>query len=229
MGITARHIVQDIIEIASSGSTPNEFKIEEEQILYWVNQTRSKLISEAIKNRQTITDSWLQTIGCLELEQKDISDCCLVSLGCMGLKSKKQLPSTIETHIDNNIVSVTGLDGNPISKTNRFAAKYKQYNKYTGKNMGYFIKDNYLYVINDKIMQYVTVIGLFEDPSELKNFVDCSGNTCWSMDSDYPVTQKMASQITDIVLKTKVLPFMQFPADNKNDAANITSQPQAKE
>jgi len=70
MGITARHIIADIESIATSGIAPNEFRIEPEQILYWINQTRSMLISQAIKNRQNLSDAWMQTIGCLELEQR---------------------------------------------------------------------------------------------------------------------------------------------------------------
>lgn len=226
MATTARKIVADIRNIISSGSNPNEFKIEDEQILFWINEIRSMLISQAIQRKQDISDVWIQTLGCVELEQVDISDCCTVPIGCYGLRSIKQLPDTVETDRDNLILTVTGLDGTYISKVNRFSQKYKEFNKFTGNNKGWFIKDNYLHIVNDKILSMVTVQGIFEDPSDLRRFVDCSGVNCWNWDSNYPCSMKMASMITDIVVKTKALPFIQFPADNTNDAIN-TPQSQA--
>ena len=218
--LTANQLIYNLIELASSGSNPNEFRISEENVLFWINEVGGMLKAQEIAKKHDISDSWIQTLGCVELEQKDISDCCLVPIGCYGLKSIKQLPSAIEVDAILYYLSVTGLDGTTISKLNRYSQKYKKYSKYTGKNKGWFIKDNYLYIINDKVLKYVTVTGLFEDPSELSNFVDCSGESCWTMDSPYPISQKLVAQMNDIILKTKIIPFMQFKPDNTNDSSN---------
>lgn len=220
MALSANQLVYNLIELASSGSNPNEFRISEENVLFWINEVGGMLKAQEIAKKHDISDSWIQTLGCVELEQKDISDCCLVPIGCYGLKSIKQLPSAIEVDAILYYLSVTGLDGTTISKLNRYSQKYKKYSKYTGKNKGWFIKDNYLYIINDKVLKYVTVTGLFEDPSELSNFVDCSGESCWTMDSPYPISQKLVAQMNDIILKTKIIPFMQFKPDNTNDSSN---------
>ena len=126
MAITAQHLIADIRGIASSGGNPNEFKITDRQILYWVEQTRSLLISQSLAKKDDINDSWIQYIDCVELEQVDASTCCLVDTDCYVLRSKERIPSTIDTWKDNWIVSVTTIDGNMIPKSNPFKSKYQK-------------------------------------------------------------------------------------------------------
>lgn len=224
MAITANHLISDIRGIASSGGNPNEFKITDRQILYWVEQTRSLLISQSLAKKDDINDSWIQYIDCVELEQVDASTCCLVDSDCYVLRSKQRIPSTIDTWKDNWIVSVTTVDGNMIPKSNPFKSKYQKYNKYTSSDRGWYLKDDYLYVINDQLLTYVSVAGLFEFPSDLASFTTCEGSACWSYDSNYPISMSLATQVTDIVIKTKVNTFMNFPMDNSNNANNATPQ-----
>ena len=84
------------------------------------------------------------------------------------------------------------------------------------------VYENNLYVINEEFLELVEVAGLFESPSDLKRFADCGGNTCFTNDSNYPVSQTLATQITDIIVKTKIAPFMQSQMDNSNNASGAT-------
>jgi len=222
--ITAAHLIYDIQTIASSGSLPNEFNITEEQILYWVEQTRSNLIAQGLAKGDDINDSFIQYINCLELEQIDDSECCYAPSGCYVLRSIKQLPATIDTWEDNMIVSVSTMDGTSIPKSNPLKSKYQKYNKRTSRARSWFIKNDYLYIVNDILLQYVNVAGIFESPSDLSNFVSCDGDSCWTRDSKYPITLGLATMITDIIIKTKVTPFITFPADNTNNANALTPQ-----
>jgi hypothetical protein len=224
MAITANTLIYDILEIASSGGNSNEFKISKEQILYWIEQTRSLLISQSLNKHDDINDSWIQYIPCLQMELVDASECCSAPSGCMVLKSTKQLPSTIDSWKDNWIVSVSTIDGSMISKSNPFKSKYQQYNKYTGKTKSWYVKNDYLYIINDEFLELVEVAALFETPSDLKRFADCGGNSCFNNDSNYPVSLTLATQITDIIIKTKINPFMQSQMDNSNDASGQTQK-----
>lgn len=222
--MTVNQIISDIRNISSSGSNSVEFKIEDSQILFWCNEIRSMLISQAIQKRQDLTDSWIQAITCLQLEQVDASECCEITTDCYILKTIKQLPVTIETNNDNTIVRVTKADGSIIAKSNPFEAVYNKYNKYTGNKSNWYLKNNYLYITNNQLLESINVYGIFENPSDLSNYINCSNNACFGLDSNYPCSLKMASTITDIVLKTKVYPFLQLPADNKNDGANYSDQ-----
>ncbi len=222
MAITAAKLTYDIIEIASGGGLASEFTISQEQVLYWVEQTRAILIGQSLNKRDDLNDSWVQYINCLDLETVDASDCCDVPSDCILLKSVQQLPSTVDTWKDNWIVSVSTMDGSSIPKSNPIKQKYQQYNKYTKNNRSWYMKDNYLYIINEVFLEKVNVAGIFEFPSDLSRFVSCDGQACWTYDSNYPVSLSMASQITDIIVKTKITPFLNFPNDNSNNSNGLT-------
>lgn len=221
-------LISDIRNISTSGSNPVEFKIEDKQILFWCNEVRSTLISQAIQRRQDLSDVWIQSITCLQLEQVDASECCNIPIGCYILKSVKKIPTTIESWMDNTITKVTKPTGDIIAKSNGFETNYNKFNKYTGKTSNWYLKNDYLYITNEQLLETVNIYGIFEDPSNLSNFINCNNNTCFSINSEYPCSLKMSEQITDIVLKTRIYPYLQLPADNTNDGANINQQPNTK-
>lgn len=224
MATTLNQITADIRNIATSGDLTYSFRIEDEQIYFWINETRAMLISQALSKRQNISDVWVQAIKCLELIQVNASECCLVESDCYVLRSISQLPITIETHLDNSIIRVTTIDGEIISKSNPFEVKYNKYNKYTANKPQWFIQNGYLYVTNTDLLKYVSVYGLFEDPAVLAEYVDCNGQSCFDIDDPYPVSAKMANEITNYVIKAKVLPFMKFRQDDTNDGNNDNAQ-----
>lgn len=226
--ITAQHIIEDIRNISTSGGNSDDKKMSDELVLFWINEIRSMLISQAIAKRDTISDSWIQTITCFEMELADISDCCSVATGCYGLRSVKELPGTIETDANNMIIGVYTIEGEPISELNKIRSRYAKYNKFTGTDAGWFMKDNRLYIIGDTLLEMVSVSGIFEEPSELSRYTTCTGTACWDYDSEYPVSLKMASMITDIIIKTKVQTTLNFPLDNSNNASSATPK-QAQE
>ncbi len=219
---TAAHMIFDVLEIASSGGLPNEQTISEELALYWIEQARAILIAQKLNKRDDIHDSWTSHINCLEMEQVDASLCCLAPSDCKVLRSVLQLPSTIDTWKDNLIISVKTMDGTSISKSNPIKQRYQQYNKYTRNDRSWCIIDNYLYIINDPYLEKVNVDLIVEFPSDLKRFVNCEGESCWTINSNYPVTLSLASEITNIVIATKVKPFLGMSNDTSNNANSVT-------
>jgi len=224
MQVTINEIASDVRNMATSGDLSYAFRIEDEQIYFWINETRSMLISQALSKRQNISDVWIQAIKCLKMIQVDATECCLDPSTCVVYRSEEQLPITIETHIDNSIIRVVFPSGEVISKSNAFETKYLKYNKYTSNKAQWFIQNGYLYITNVDILEYVTVYGLFEDPSALSEFTDCGGDACFDIDGPYPVSMKMANEITNYIIKTKVVPFMKFKQDDTNDGNNESAQ-----
>lgn len=216
-------LVSDVRNIATSGKENYSFRIEDAQIAYFIHQARSKFISEAITRRENITDVWVQSIDCMELIQVDKSDCCVVPTGCYILKTKYKIPNTIENFSDNSILRVTSPNGDIITKSNPFKNKYNQYNKFTKSKAFWYLQNEYLYIINEQLLSNISIFGLFEDPEELGQFKSCAGIPCYTWDTNYPVTLKMANDITNYVVRSKILPLMQFPQDTTNNASNDSS------
>jgi len=220
--ITQAHLVYQVIEFASSGTVPTDLNVSYELALQWIKEQRSILIGQSLNKKDAINDSWIQYIPCVKLIQADESECCEAPSGCYLLKSVQKLPSTIDTYLDNWLVSVITPGGIQISKSNPIKQRYVKYNKFTSGLRNYYVKNDYLYIINDKFLDFVNVSGLFENPEEVSNFMDCSGQPCFTEDSDYPVSLTLASQIIDIVNKTKLQPFMSAPADTSNNSQGET-------
>ncbi len=219
--ITANHLVHDILNIASSNSNSDDFKASPEQVLYWVEEIRAMLIGQSLAKKDDINDSWIQYINCLPLIQVDKSECCEVQTGCLVLRTQNPIPSTIDTYKDNWLVSVTTPYNELISKSNVFKNRYQRYNKSASEKPSWYIKNDFLYISNNTFLEYVNIAGLFDSPSELGNFSNCSGDQCWSMDSSYPVSNTLASQITDIILKTKINPLLSYPSDISNNSSGV--------
>ena len=215
-----QHIISDIENLAASGQLTYSFRIEHEQIAFWIHEIRSMLISQAIQKGQDISDVWVQSIGCVEMKQVSTSECCEDTSNCYVLRSVSKLPLTIETHMDNSIIRVVTASGEIISKSNPFSTKFQEYSKYTKNTPRWYIKAGYLYVEGVSLLEKVTVYGLFENPEDLADWVNCEDEECFSWDDAYPVSLKMANDITNIVFKTKIMPYFSTIPDTDNDAHN---------
>lgn len=108
---TLNQLVSDQRNIADSGENNYSFRIADTQLAYWNHEIRAMLISQDITKRKDISDVWVQVISCVELEQVDKSECCLITTNCYVLRSKIKIPTTIETYGDNLIIRVTTPTG----------------------------------------------------------------------------------------------------------------------
>lgn len=228
MSVTTKQLIADIRNIATSGSNPVDFRIEDKQILFWVNEIRAMLISQSLQKRPDISDVWLQDITCLELVEVDKSECCEITTNCKILRTVRQIPEPIESNGQDLIIRVESIIGDIISKTTAFESKYVGFGKYTKNKGRWYLKNNYLYIINEQYIDKINVTGVFENPADLIAYTACGGSTCFSYNSNYPCSLKMANDITNIVLKTKVYPFLQLPQDNTNNANNDIRQVNTK-
>ncbi len=228
MALTAHIILSDIRNLATSGSTPIDFRIEDKQILYWIDQCRSKLIAQDIAKRKDLSNIWIQSITCLDLIEVDKSECCEVTTDCIILRTEQQLPPTIETNGENTIIRVTKNNGELISKINIFASKYADYSKYSSKKTKYYEKNRYLYILvnsdDEELIDKINVDLIAERPADLARFTTCGGSPCYFITDAYPCSMEMTSNITDIVYKTKIIPFLQAPKDTTNNANNNFDQ-----
>lgn len=221
MGVTLNKILSDGMNMATSGSNPIDYRIEDSQFEYWIHQTRATLAAQDIKKRKDISDVLIQYISCLNLIEVDKSECCEIETNCKILRTELQIPSTIEVNASNMIIRVTKPNGDIISKINEFQSKYDKYNKYANNKTKYYHKNRYIYIFNssqEELIEKITVAGIFDDPTEVAQYNSCNGSTCYDIyRDDYPCSMEMASNIINIILKTKVYPYIQLPRDTTND------------
>jgi hypothetical protein len=177
-------------------------------------------------NRNRSIDPYvLQDLSCLELELVNPIDCCIdVPSECKVLRTKKVIPNTIELYFTKGIATI----GSPDILKPRFVlidysrAPYIGNGRTTQKAVYAFMYNQYLYVVSKdasvSLLKYITVRGIFEDPTELTDYVNCvDGKPCYKSSDPYPINMWMWEYIKPQVLQ-QLMQKGAMPLDNNNDA-----------
>lgn len=173
-----------------------------------INEQRSLWLRNEYNKNRTIDPYVIQTLSCIPMELVDPIQCCVtVPNGCKVLRSVSQIPNTIEFFYTKGIASVGPAD---ITKPRFILVDYSRVpyvgNGRTNQNSIYaFIYDQYIYLIsrgpNVNLITNITIRGIFEDPTSLTSFLDCSGGSCYSIDDPYPLNLWMWAYIKPYVLQ----------------------------
>jgi hypothetical protein len=227
---TANELIFDILEDVRSHSLSDDLDISERQILYKIGVQRALWIrNELNKPGRTIDPFIVQSLGCVELEAADSSECPTLPSGCLVLRTKCDLPKTVELHHREAITKV-----GPIDKLDYFfsfvpyqQAVFSGSGKYNKKSIFAFIYNKRMYFkVNDaqaKLLRRVNIMGIFEDPEAVAKFCNTDGTACFNPDSEYPISNWMVPFIHEQVVK-QLIASLQLPEDNTNDAASNERQ-----
>jgi len=106
MATTLNKIVYDVLETVQSHVNSNNSDIDVRQVEWLINNQRALLIrNEYNKPGRVIDHNLIQDLGCVEVEMVDNSACPEISTsGCYLLRTKCQIPNTIELHIQLEVV-----------------------------------------------------------------------------------------------------------------------------
>jgi len=231
--LTLRDLHSQLDEMLNVNNSDSTFST-----LYYtdlINEQRSLFIRNEYNKKREIDPNVQQEIPCLDLELVDPHNCCVeVPFGCKILRTVKPIPNTIEFHHSKGITSV----GPVIITAKRFSlidykrVPYIGMGRTTSKTIYAFLYDNYIYVISKdpqvNLLEKIAIRGIFEDPTALSEFTDCSNNNaCWTYDSSYPLNQWMWAYMKPQIMQT-LLQKRQIPVDDNNnnddDLGNATRQ-----
>ncbi len=225
MAQSLNKLVFDIKNIHYGGFQSDDAQVSDRQVAYWINQDRATLLSQILSNGKTIPDIYMQHLECIQLECLDTAECCEIETCERVLRSTQKIPETIHRNNRNSIFAVSSPDKTiGFSETNFIRQRTNKYSKYTGGKPRWFIKNGYLYLTNTKVLEYVSLSGIFEDPTEALLFSTCEGEPCWTWDDEYPITGAIASVITKKILTERLAPLKQGLNDENNDARGQGTQ-----
>jgi hypothetical protein len=193
-----------------------------------INGQRELWLRNEYNKNRSIDPYILQELPCLELELVNPIQCCIdVPEGCKVLRSKKQIPNTIEFHHSKALVSVGPAD---ITKPRFSVIDYSRvpyigHGRTTQRTIYAFLYGSYLYIISRStthlMMNYITARGLFSNPTALGEFINCqSGNQCWTPDSPYPLNMWMWEYMKPIIIQ-QLIEKSKFVHDDANDTDDI--------
>lgn len=220
MSTTLAKLRYNLLNLKSGGRDSDDDWLSPRQVDYIISYTRSILIRRDYEKKRFVDPNLIQDLGCVEMELIDSAECCDVESGCQLLRSVLPIPNFIQVHNGNLATYVglvdkkTNIDLIPIARS-----RWINNNKYTkGLRRAYFL-GQYLYVINDKMLEYVNVRGVFDDPVEAAKFNHCTGEPCFTDDSDYPVSAWMIGAMTSMILSGEVKESLIVPKDTQNDSS----------
>lgn len=202
--------------------------ISSRYIMYLWGTKRSKYLRNDLNNLQkTIDTSILQTL-CLELEEVSINQCGL-DYDCETImRTKKPIPKPLELHLKSAITSVksTNRIDVPFNFVEKSRAIYSKFSPF-GKAIYSFLDDDmHIYLISEsevvKMIECITVTGIFEDPLDLKNYTNCckceTPTTCFNEDTtEYPLQAHHIDSIREEIIQT-LIRTLQIPEDKANNS-----------
>lgn len=235
---TLKEITDNIYAVANQSSDDTD--IDKRSIRFWIKNKRAMILKRRLAQNLFISDTYRQSIPCVELELVDVSqsNCCIgLSIGCKVLRSVQKIPNGISQR------GVSLANVRPLNvMDNKFA--FVTRDRWTHSGNSRFDKsdifitkiDDYIYVksnnpsLQNLFGKYVYIDDVFDDPEELVNFTDCSsGDVCYSSYMDYPIEQDMVDIITQDILRNELNINLSIPEDNTNDGENTKAQMQTKQ
>lgn len=220
-------IIYDIRE--GVRQTVDDTEISDRYILHLININRSEQIRRLLNNLQRVTPVTVTQSFCIEMEEVSANSCGIFNGECDTiLRSKEKLPNPLELHTKLAITSVRPASklSKPLIFTSRERAFFTQHSPFKNTLTSYLDTDGYLYVIGKKIthklIDCLTVTGIFEDPLELSKFKDCcnceTSTSCFDIETmDYPVPAHLVISIRETVIR-QIIGSLQIPSDTINNS-----------
>jgi len=220
-----KEIVYDVREALKEYTDDSE--LDNRYIKYLYNIKRAKYLRQELNNYSKTVDLSITQTFCLSMELVDGDEC---GDDCPKLlRSNKPLPKPLELHSKVAITSVkpTTRIGVPFNFITKDKIAYLDGAQFATGLYAFLDNDNYMYVysLSDayKLLECITITGIFENPLELSNYSTCCDcddtiSVCYNEDeNDYPLQPHfidlIKSEIVNDLARLKVI-----PEDIENDA-----------
>ena len=153
------------------------------------------------KRRIVNWENFQQTIGCLELVESSMIECCGIDVEDCDkvLRSKLELPQFVTVGV--TPFSYVGDDAYKHPHTYSTPENIKNIVRIPilSKRPLYAISQNHLVLINpvSKMVEQITVKGVFANPDDIAKYECKDGGSCYDHDKDYPAS----SDLMEIIRK----------------------------
>ena len=204
---TLRELSFDLLNILRAGRAGDVEAISLQQIQFWIKTTRATLIRQELNKGKTISENVISHIYNQKVIPVDISDCPVnLPIGCYIVRTENRMPRFLEI---NDKDMLTSIQPNNIKSQNytiipRARLSYIGFNKFN-KNMPFaFLRDNYIFLVNDFDTEYITVEGILENVEDLAGYNNCvTGESCYDDNtSNYPISEWMWDIMKQMIMKT---------------------------
>ena len=214
----------------------DDSELDDRYILFKLNMARSVVLRQELNNLQRSVDVSVTQSICLKFEEVSAYECGL-DIGCETImRSVQPIPKVIDLDIKPAIYNVkpTKILGFPFTFVTRQKAAYYKHSPFPKTVYAFLHTDNHIYLISKnethKLIDCVTVEGVFFDPSELRNYTnccDCSPETksCFNEEiTQYPLAPHHLRVIIEDVFQSLAGKELRILEDKTNNANDTTTQ-----
>lgn len=224
--MTLNELTYNIRNIAKAGGLVDDERLSSRQVAEWLNYYRAMFIKRDVDKGKTISDNISQDLGCVEMIQVDSAECCQAETGCMILRTKLELPKPLELNYSDSLTYVGlvgGVRGYEPSTAVR-AGHWDNFNKWTSQVSKYYFQQGHVYITHKEMLKWINIKGVFEDPRDAARFSHCSGSSCWTADSEYPISAWMQPLIIEQIMQKELKLYLGTSADTINNATGVDTR-----
>lgn len=207
-------------------SLSKDSRMSKRYILHIGRQKSEFYISQKLNDRSLHKeDNLYQTISCFELENIELIKCDIIEFRrCKSLmKSKQKIPKLVYSRYGNSLKEVTTVDSE-VEFRHTTPSQYRRdkNRKEKSKDVMYYVKDDYLYLIDSEI-QVVDLYLLTVETEKIESTSSCSKEVnCKSLwDYKFVVPDKIKEVVIGETLKEvstkKQVPTDENPNLNSNE------------
>ena len=229
MSTTLNKIIYNIRNSKKGGILSDDDKITDRQLAFIIGYYRAMLIKQDLDKGIKPAYASKQTLPAVEMEQVDKSSDCSAPVGCYTVRSKEPIINPIDTKKGVAITYVGTVDGEESFQfQSESRSRWSRFSTYTASLRKAYLKDGYLYIVNDIIIEVVQVQGIFENPELASKYKNCCGCTdpCFTYDSTYPIEDSRIPLINELIFKNEMNLLSMAPQDTTNDTSDrVQEQP----
>lgn len=217
--MTLNELAYDILSnIEGTSRISDDSELSIDQVYFKIATVRAMLIRQDQSKGRSLSDNVLQTLPCLDISKVNASECCGINAPCDIYRTNIQIPRPLELYQKDLISRVAGVDitGPSWNQVSLAQVQWAGISKWTKGTVKWFVKDRYIYVLNNPGVKKIAVTGVFEDPMDLTNIPSCSNLSCYSPDNEYPISAYMVPQLKQLVLED-LMKMRQSGEDKEGD------------
>lgn len=232
--VTGNKLIYDIRGMLRNYHIVDEDTLTDRQVEFWIIAQRATWINKRDTAYIKADHAFAQTLtsDVISIDRSFMPT--RVPAGYRILRTKTVLPTLINFKSWDGVINTGPID----MVSERFNhSEYRESiasgNGRFNKNEIYsFINDDYLYIISKSLKGYwsllsqVAVMGIFNDPRDVGNFKHVSGEACWTLDMEYPISLDLWNYMKDQIRQNNLEGLYNIPVDKSNDA-NLQSTDRA--
>lgn len=200
-------------------------------IAYLVNNYRAVLLRREMDAGKELTEYYKQSLGTVELVKAQINECGLpdCDLGTSILRTLNPIPKAVDSSRRDALTYVGLVDGSHAFQRTHFnKLAFEKYARYTGKRTKFYEmstdQGTHIYIINPPIpnMRYITINGVWEDPTLANNYKTCgnTGNCFVGYEYEYPISITLLDSIYKMIASSEFATQNILAKDTSNDGVD---------